>query len=298
MNYYKRHMGDYARDAGHLSALEHGIYGLLMDWYYVNEQPIPDTKAHRLARSSREDVLPILQEFFTLIDGAWRHSRIDREIAAYHAKSKKARASAGTRWCESDTNASETQCERIGNASETQCERIGNASETQCERIGNASETQCEGNASHKPLAISQDKLTNTERVTAPTEPKFDPLECPGVINREAWSEWVCYRRKKRKPISEQAAHEQWRALSGLSPPQQAACITASISNDYQGLFPEKYRGEQHASNQPGRSARADTSAAGRVRANVKRELDTLAAARAGGDGLAAHVQPVRTQVG
>lgn len=55
---------------------------------------------------------------------------------------------------------------------------------------------------------------------------------------------------------------------------------------------------KRHASNQPGRSARADTSAAGRVRANVKRELDTLAAARAGGDGLAAHVQPVRTQVG
>lgn len=55
---------------------------------------------------------------------------------------------------------------------------------------------------------------------------------------------------------------------------------------------------KRHASNQPGRSARADTSAAGRVRANVKRELDTLAAARAGGDGVAAHVQPIRPQVG
>lgn len=273
MNYYKRHMGDYARDAGHLSALEHGIYCLLMDWYYVNEQAIPDTNAHRLARSRREDVLPILQEFFTLVDGAWRHSRIDREIAAYHAKSKKARASAGTRWCE-------------GNA---------NASETQCEGIGNASETQCEGNASHKPLAISQDKLRGAD---APADEKFDILECPIGINREAWINWVRFRRQKRKPISERAAREQWRALSGLSPPQQAACITGSISNDYQGLFPEKYRGEPHASNQPGRSARADTSAAGRVRANVKRELDTLAAARAGGDGLAAHVQPVRTQVG
>ena len=54
----------------------------------------------------------------------------------------------------------------------------------------------------------------------------------------------------------------------------------------------------EHANDKPGRNSSQDTSAAGRVRANVRRELDTLAAARTGGDGMATHVQPVRTQVG
>lgn len=26
MNYYERHLGDYARDTGHLSIMEHGVY--------------------------------------------------------------------------------------------------------------------------------------------------------------------------------------------------------------------------------------------------------------------------------
>lgn len=54
----------------------------------------------------------------------------------------------------------------------------------------------------------------------------------------------------------------------------------------------------ERANDKPGRNSSQDTSAAGRVRANVRRELDTLAAARTGGDGMATHVQPVRTQVG
>ena len=30
MNYYERHLGDYARDTAHLSMMEHGAYGLLL----------------------------------------------------------------------------------------------------------------------------------------------------------------------------------------------------------------------------------------------------------------------------
>ena len=45
MNYYERHLGDYAKDAGHLSMLEHGAYSLLLDRYYTTEQPIPADQA-------------------------------------------------------------------------------------------------------------------------------------------------------------------------------------------------------------------------------------------------------------
>lgn len=79
-------MGDYARDTGHLSALEHGIYTLLLDWYYVNERPIPDDKAVRISRGNPEETHMVLSEFFKRTENGWIHSRADREIELYRAK--------------------------------------------------------------------------------------------------------------------------------------------------------------------------------------------------------------------
>ena len=36
MHFYKFHIGDYAKDTGHLTLLEHGVYRSLMDWSYAN----------------------------------------------------------------------------------------------------------------------------------------------------------------------------------------------------------------------------------------------------------------------
>lgn len=87
MNYYERHLGDYARDTAHLSLLEHGVYTLLLDRYYATEQPIPADQAHRVARARTRDekaaVDAVLAEFFVLVDGAYRNKRADAVIAAY-----------------------------------------------------------------------------------------------------------------------------------------------------------------------------------------------------------------------
>ncbi len=94
MNYYKRHLGDYARDTGHLTALEHGIYTLLLDWYYVNECPIPFDKAVRIARGNPEQTQMVLDEFFKRQETGqkgWIHSRADREIQEYRIKAERNR---------------------------------------------------------------------------------------------------------------------------------------------------------------------------------------------------------------
>lgn len=84
MNYYERHLGDYARNAGHLSMLEHGAYTLLLDRYYVTEQPIPADQTYRVARAKTRDeraaVDAVLAEFFTLVDGAYVNTRTEEEI--------------------------------------------------------------------------------------------------------------------------------------------------------------------------------------------------------------------------
>ena len=45
VNYYERHLGDYARDTAHLTMVEHGAYTLLLDRYYATESPIPADQA-------------------------------------------------------------------------------------------------------------------------------------------------------------------------------------------------------------------------------------------------------------
>lgn len=87
MNYYERHLGDYARDTAHLSLLEHGVYTLLLDRYYSTEAPIPIDQAHRIARArTREEksaVDAVLSEFFAQSPEGWRNARCDAEIARY-----------------------------------------------------------------------------------------------------------------------------------------------------------------------------------------------------------------------
>lgn len=81
----------------HLSLLEHGVYNQLLDWYYLEERPLPldnRTLFRRLsARSEIEQqaVTDVLSEMFTQTDEGWVHNRVEREIAQYKAKANQAR---------------------------------------------------------------------------------------------------------------------------------------------------------------------------------------------------------------
>ena len=78
-----------------------------------------------------------------------------------------------------------------------------------------------------------------------PTKP-FDasevalPAELDTPEFREAWLKWVEFRRKKRKPVSEDAAREQLAKLIRYGPDGAVESISNSIASDYQGLFEPK----------------------------------------------------------
>lgn len=155
MNYYERHLGDYARDTGHLSIIEHGIYTLLLDRYYITEQGIPEEQAYRLSRArtdvEREAVDLVLSEFFELIDGIWVNHRAEEEISKFQEKQRKASASANARWSKT-----KSQCEGNADASKTQCE--GNAHQTP---ITNHQTKTLSDNKTHtENLEIIGDELT------------------------------------------------------------------------------------------------------------------------------------------
>lgn len=119
MNYYPRHIGDYLTATAHLSLLEHGVYARLLDVYYTREAPIPDAQAERLVgartQEERDAVRVVLEEFFELVGGEWRQSRCDEEIAKYHEKSDKAKASAAASVNARQANAQRTLNERSTN---------------------------------------------------------------------------------------------------------------------------------------------------------------------------------------
>ena len=78
MNFYKRFMGDYAKDTAHLSLAEHGAYTLLLDHYYATEQPLPEDyqALYRICRAfdkkEQEAVRSIVDAYFPISDEGGR----------------------------------------------------------------------------------------------------------------------------------------------------------------------------------------------------------------------------------
>lgn len=105
MNYYKRHIGDYARKAMHLSVLEHGVLMLLTDRYYENEQPFNMEQARRFTRAATETGVDValqnvLSEFFTLhTDGFYHSQEIEQDLvhAAERAVASRTNGQSGGR---------------------------------------------------------------------------------------------------------------------------------------------------------------------------------------------------------
>lgn len=93
--------GDYFRDTRHLDITEHGAYLLLIGHYWINGKGIANVDK-RLATivgmtlDSWVKIRPTIEEFFTIKDGIWRHSRIDAEIKSSQTKAN-ARSQAGKR---------------------------------------------------------------------------------------------------------------------------------------------------------------------------------------------------------
>lgn len=174
MNYYEHHLGDYAKDAAHLSLVEDGAYRRLLDAYYTREQPLPgDVKlCCKLARANtkpeRDAVGYVLNEFFELRDDGYHQSRADHEIERFRSKSEKAKRSAETRWANRETHSE-------GNA---------NASP-------NAMRTHSEGNA---PRARPQSPVTRSQEKAKAEKP------CPADAGRfaEFWKSYPRHENRKK----------------------------------------------------------------------------------------------------
>jgi uncharacterized protein YdaU (DUF1376 family) len=132
MNHYRHHIGDYRKDTGHLSLLEHGIYRQALDLYYLEEQPLP-LEMDRLMRllcvrnaDEERSLCAVLADFFKETEEGYVHVRCERELEAFYEKSEKARESARKRWDEKKQPVTRKQKAADANAMRTHSERNAN----------------------------------------------------------------------------------------------------------------------------------------------------------------------------
>lgn len=99
-------IGDYRRDTARLTCEQHGAYlQLIFDYWVAGPPPDDDSVLARIVgldirawKKSR----PVLERYFAVSGGVWRHKRIDEELAGASERSgkaaAKARAAAQSRW--------------------------------------------------------------------------------------------------------------------------------------------------------------------------------------------------------
>ena len=177
MNYYQFHVGDYVSHTAHLDPIEDLAFRRLLDLYYQSESPIPnETKmvSKRIRLGSHEsEVAAVLSEFFELIDGYWHHSRCDKEIAAYKAKSERNR-----------------QVGKLGGRPKK------NPEETMMVISGNPNETLTKN---QEPITKNQEPKQKSIRFAA-----LAALLAAGVVEQVA-HDFIALRKAKRLPITKTA---------------------------------------------------------------------------------------------
>jgi uncharacterized protein YdaU (DUF1376 family) len=169
MHYYKFNIADYRKDTGHLSTIEHGIYRQLIDWYYLDEQPIPEEnqvviRRLRLGSDEVNFLQNVLSDFFVLGKTGYTHKRIEVEIKDYHEQVEKNKNNG-----------------KLG----------GRPKKTQSVISGLPDESQ--NNPNHKPLTTNHKPKRESATVVA----------CPPDVSQQIWNDWVALRKSKKAPITQ-----------------------------------------------------------------------------------------------
>jgi uncharacterized protein YdaU (DUF1376 family) len=100
MHYYNFHIGDYKSHTHHLSLMEDIAYRRLLDYYYLHEHPIKQRDIARQIgmKDQEQEVLTVLDEFFTNTESGYINPRADDEISKYRGLSEAGKRGASKRW--------------------------------------------------------------------------------------------------------------------------------------------------------------------------------------------------------
>ena len=102
-------IGSYLADTMKLTTVQHGAYFLLLMAYWRERSPLKDSddELRSITKTDRAEwkkMRPVIAEFFKVADGVWWHKRVEQEMAAADARSRKSTGTASSgglsRWGE------------------------------------------------------------------------------------------------------------------------------------------------------------------------------------------------------
>ena len=224
MHYYKFNISDYRKDTVHLTPIEHYIYRSLIDWYYLDELPIPKETQSVMRRlclgiESVSLLQNVLNDFFILSETGYIHKRINVEIEEYHGIIKKNTVN--------------------GNKGGRPVKPIPKRKKTQSVNSDNPSVSQ--NNPNYKLLTINQELLTTNHVLSE------------HGISIDSWNDFLEHRKSLRKPFSEKAQELSIQKLiklksEGFNPKD---VIEQSIESGWAGLFKTNKKNELKLENEP-----------------------------------------------
>lgn len=206
------YIGDYLRDTGRLTTVQHGAYLLLLMDYWINGPPPDDNKQLAAITKCSPKVWFMmrqkLQHLFNISEGVWRHKRVDEEkrktaqtIDKYKERSKK-----------------------------------GN----EAKRLKGILEGGLKGTAKESFKAPPSPSPSPTHlKSKAKSKTLANEVELPDWLQKEIWNSWVAHRLDIKKPMTQHAANlviENLRKLKeeGNDP---ELVIKQSIIGGYPGLY-------------------------------------------------------------
>lgn len=213
MNYYNRHIGDYAKQTAHLTFAEDGAYNRLLDYYYATEEPLTldmqalYRKVRARSKPEQQMIDRLLVEFFNKRDDGWHKNRCDEEIEKYKKKADANRenGSHGGRPRKPNDNPTETQSVSKDNPNHNPNETLANSQEPIASSHGgsNGAKPPRRKPATKPPdsfevtdemaqWAVSQG--LSAERVLPETEKCLDHFRGAGVSKADwqaTWRNWI-----------------------------------------------------------------------------------------------------------
>ena len=173
MHYYQFNIADYRKDTTHLTPIEHFIYRSLIDWYYLDEKPIPkrtQSVMRRLGLGSElvDSLKNVLEDFFVLEEEGYTHVRIEQELAKYQARADIARVngSKGGRPKKPNRKPKKTKSVNLANPEETGSK-------------------------------ANQEPITNNHNTT----PK-QKVERPADVEAQVWDDFLSHRKRVRADVT------------------------------------------------------------------------------------------------
>ncbi|ENX06538.1 YdaU family protein [Acinetobacter courvalinii] len=175
---YLHHISDFMVDTAHLTPLEECFYRRAIDFYYLNEKPLPKEtqsvfrRLRAITQEEREAVLNVLQDFFVELEDGFHNKRCDSEIAEYHQNANKNRENGKKGGRPRKTKPSENQDESKPAESE-------NPEETQSVILGSENGTQ--NNLNRKPITDNREPNINTHTQGAGENPAQENSWSPNL---------------------------------------------------------------------------------------------------------------------